>query len=163
MGSCCSRPPTDEAEAEQAGLLHAYAESAAEAAEPDRFANLSAAEVARIKEEEQLKALEQRTTEALINISHHAAFGEPAMGGSGHHARDYTEVLRRFNQQVRLPLVALAGGGGDVAGVLADAAVADADVRLLDAAIARVIDAISAVHIDAPPGDCVVPLSMASD
>ncbi|KAJ2358088.1 hypothetical protein IWW50_003149 [Coemansia erecta] len=158
MGFCCSKPQVDEDDTEHAALLD-HAESLHAPSEPDRFANLSVEEVARIKEEERLKVLEQRTTEALINISHRSSFAGQTMGSSGHNARDYTEVLRRFNQEVRLPMVVLAGSG-DVVATLADGRITDADAALVDDAINRVIDAISTVHIDLPPGDCVVSLSV---
>ncbi|KAJ1744449.1 hypothetical protein LPJ78_000010 [Coemansia sp. RSA 989] len=164
MGFCCSKPQVDEDETEQTALLGEHAESIHEPQVPDRFANMNSEEVARIKEEERLKALEQCTTEALINISHHSGFAGQAMGSSGHHARDYTEVLRRFNQEVQLPMVTLAGPGGvDVAAVLSDGRISERDAELMDTALNRIIDAISVVHIDPPPGDCIVSLSIPSN
>ncbi|KAJ2784678.1 hypothetical protein H4R18_000969 [Coemansia javaensis] len=172
MGFCCSRPEADDADVERTALLGEYAESVHEPETPDRFANLSPDEIARVKEEERLKALEQRTTDSLINISHHTAFahGLP-LGGSGQHSRDYTEVLRRFNEDVRLQMVTLSGvvvdrrqpaGNADVVAVLTGGRIPDADAELLDRAICRVGDIISAVHIDPPPGDCIVSLSISS-
>ncbi|KAJ2159697.1 hypothetical protein GGF46_002822 [Coemansia sp. RSA 552] len=169
MGICCSRPRVDDDDDEHAALLGEASESITEPQTPDRYANLSAEEARRLREEERLKVLEQNTTEALINISHHTSFGPgPAMTGSGNHARDYTEVLRRFNQEVRLPLATLAGPsevprGVDVAAVLAEGRIADADAGLIDDAINRIIDVISIPHIDPPPGDCITSLSVPSD
>ncbi|KAJ2083678.1 hypothetical protein H4R24_000636 [Coemansia sp. RSA 988] len=110
---------------------------------------------------------------ALINISHHSGFtqGQP-MASSGNTSRDYTELLRRFNQEIRLPMVTLSGpaessragsGGVDVASVLSGGRIAKADAVLIEDAINRIIDAISTAHIDPPPGDCVVSLSIPSD
>ncbi|KAJ2552734.1 hypothetical protein EV175_003201, partial [Coemansia sp. RSA 1933] len=73
MGFCFSKPHVDDDEDhERAALLDEGSdevESVQSPLVPDRFANLSAEEVARLKEEERLKNLEQRTTDALINIS----------------------------------------------------------------------------------------------
>ncbi|KAJ2806185.1 hypothetical protein H4R20_001788, partial [Coemansia guatemalensis] len=110
---------------------------------------------------------------ALINISHHVGFTQgQALASSGNTSRDYTELLRRFNQEIRLPMVTLAGpaetsrggtGSVDVASVLSEGRITKADVVLIDDALNRIIDAISTVHIDPPPGDCVVSLSIPSD
>ncbi|KAJ1727478.1 hypothetical protein LPJ61_004546 [Coemansia biformis] len=172
MGSCCSRPEVDEGEVERTALLGEYAESVHESVVPDRFANLSPEEAARIKEEERLKDLEQRTTDALINISHHTTFAHgQTMAGSGHHSRDYTEVLRRFNEEIRVQLVTLSGvvvdpqeqpTTVDVAGILAGARIPDADTELLDDALAQISDIVSTPHMDPPPGDCIVSLSIPS-
>ncbi|KAJ2752841.1 hypothetical protein IWQ56_006686, partial [Coemansia nantahalensis] len=135
---------------------------------PDRFANLSPEEAARIKDEERLKKLEQQTADALINILHDAPFTQgPGMASSGHQSRDYTEVLRRFNEEIRLPMVTLSGVAADpqrqpaavdIAGVLAGAHISDADAELLDDTLFRINEVISTVHMDPPPGDCIVSL-----
>ncbi|KAJ2608193.1 hypothetical protein H4S08_004545 [Coemansia sp. RSA 1365] len=174
MGFCCSKPQVDEDEDEHTALLGEHAESIHEPQVPDRFANLSAEEIAQIREVERLKSLEQRTTDALINISTHQAglTQGHGMGNSGNTSRDYTELLKRFNQEIRLPMVKLSGpaessragsGGVDVASVLSEGRITKADAVLIEEAINCIIDTISTVYIDPPPGDCVVPLSIPSD
>ncbi|KAJ2715406.1 hypothetical protein H4R19_001224 [Coemansia spiralis] len=103
-----------------------------------------------------------------MSISHDAPFSQgPAMASSGHQSRDYTEVLRRFNEEVRLQMVTLSGvvadaqkqpATMDIAAVLAGAHIADADAELLEDTLIRISDIVSGEHMDPPPGDCIVSL-----
>ncbi|KAJ2861149.1 hypothetical protein GGI22_002529 [Coemansia erecta] len=172
MGFCFSKPHVDDGndnDDEHAALLdegEVDAESVHSPLVPDRFANLSPEEVFRLKEEERLKNLEQSTTDALINISsdradfmHPQAFG--GGGGMGGGSRDYVDILRRFNQQIKLPMVVLSGPSEvDIVAILSDPHVPEAHIRLIDDTINRIIDATSFIYIEPPPGDCIVPLSV---
>ncbi|KAJ2509943.1 hypothetical protein GGI11_005683 [Coemansia sp. RSA 2049] len=185
MGFCFSKPRVDDDDDghrnhERAALLDDGAsdsESARMPLEHDRFANMSAEEAARLREEERLKRLEQNTTDALINIAsdradfvHTQAFGGGGSNGSngGGRSRDYVDILRRFNQQIKMPLTVLAGpleaaARADVVAILSDPHVPPASVRLLDDTITRIIDITTAQYIAPPPGDCIVPLSLSID
>ncbi|KAJ2538572.1 hypothetical protein EV175_006453, partial [Coemansia sp. RSA 1933] len=114
--------------------------------------------------EERLKNLEQRTTDALINISSDRAdFMHPQVfgGGVGGGSRDYVDILRRFNQQIKLPMVVLSGPGEvDIVAILSDPHVPEAHVRLVDDTINSILDVTSVPYIEPPPGDCIVPLSV---
>ncbi|KAJ2098289.1 hypothetical protein GGI09_003391 [Coemansia sp. S100] len=172
MGFCFSRPAVDDSDTEQSALLgnQYYSGRPERAVQDDQFAHLSAAELAQREEEERLRNLEQSTTEALINISQRGDFAHAqtftSNSGSSH---DYTEILRQFNQKIKLPMVTLAGPAevprgrsGDVVAILAEGRISDADVRRLDDAIDFVIDAITDVHIYSE-GDLIVPLSASSE
>ncbi|KAJ1645186.1 hypothetical protein LPJ64_003190 [Coemansia asiatica] len=165
MGFCCSKPIVDDEDNEHAALLHEVADEAAALPASDRFANMDPEEAARVREEERLKIIEQETTEFDYMHGHASMFN--GSGGS----RDYADILRRFNQQIKLPMVTLTGpveearrgsNGLDVFGILADAHISAADIRLIDQTINSVLDAISEVCI-AQPGECVVPLSVDGD
>ncbi|KAJ2232887.1 hypothetical protein IWW45_004623 [Coemansia sp. RSA 485] len=173
MGLCCSKPVVDDDDNENTALLHEETDEAAVSPVPGRFANMDPEEAARIREEERLKRIEQETTDALINISQRFDYmhGHSSMYNGSGGSRDYVDILRRFNQQIKLPMVTLTGpveevrrgsNGVDVFGILADAHISAADIRLIDQTINSVLDAISDVRI-APPGECVVPLSVNGD
>ncbi|KAJ1666452.1 hypothetical protein IW140_004882 [Coemansia sp. RSA 1813] len=179
MGFCFSKPHVDDDDDnERAALLDegvVDTESVHSPIVPDRFANLSPEEVARLKEEERLKKLEQNTTDALINISsdradfmHPQAFGGGVGVGGG--SRDYVDILRRFNQQIKLPMVVLSGPGEaavarggshtDIVAILSDPHIPESHVRLVDDTINSIIDITSLTYIESPPGHCIVPLSV---
>ncbi|KAJ2744617.1 hypothetical protein GGI20_002832 [Coemansia sp. BCRC 34301] len=175
MGFCFSRPLVDDGTAEQSALLgdHYHGERADRAGR-DQFAHLSAEEIARSLEEERLRTLEQATTDALINISQRGdyAHAQTFTSNSGS-SRDYTELLRQFNQKIKLPMVTLAGpaevprgrsatASVDVVAILAEGRILDADIRKLDDGIDYITDAISDVHIHSA-GALIVPLSGSSD
>ncbi|KAI7832985.1 hypothetical protein BX661DRAFT_169513 [Kickxella alabastrina] len=147
MGFCCSKPQVDDDENENTALLREDTHESGSSPVFDRFANMSSGEIARFREEERLKSIEQQTTDS----------------------RDYGELLSRFNREIKLPMVTLPGpveeprrGGTDVAGVLADAHIMTSDINLLDWAIDGVLDAMMTVRID-PPGECIVALSVESE
>ncbi|KAI9506630.1 hypothetical protein GGI25_005306 [Coemansia spiralis] len=174
MGFCFSKPVVDDGDNENTALLDEPTVTAHTPPVPDRFANLSPEEVTRIKEEERLKMLEQKTTDALINISSHRAdfmHTQPFGGGGGGGSRDYAELLHRFNQQIKLPMTTLSGpaeiarneaSGVDVVGILSDPYIPESNIKLVDDTINKVIDVISDIYIDPPPGDCIVSLSFKS-
>ncbi|KAI8322204.1 hypothetical protein GQ54DRAFT_297534 [Martensiomyces pterosporus] len=169
MGLCISRPEIDDVDDEQTALLRDNATQSQTDTVPNRFANMSPEEIARIQEEERLKTLEQKTRDALINISHRADFMHGQSFSSN--SRDYADLLCRFNQQIKLPLTTLVGPAeeprrgarhADIAAVLAEGHIPDSDVELIDGTIDRIISAISVIHIDVP-GDCIVPLSLQNE
>ncbi|KAJ1893730.1 hypothetical protein LPJ66_005589 [Kickxella alabastrina] len=171
MGFCCSKPQVDDDENENTALLREDTHESGSSPEFDRFANMSSGEIARFREEERLKSIEQQTTDALITILHRSDFThrQSSVYNGNTSSRDYGELLSRFNREIRLPMVKLPGpveeprrGGTDVAGVLADAHIMTSDINLLDWAIDGVLDAMMTVRID-PPGECIVALSVESE
>ncbi|KAJ1939335.1 hypothetical protein FBU59_004158 [Linderina macrospora] len=167
MGLCISRPEIDDVDEQTALLRASDAHQASQATPgiPDRFANKSPEEIAQLQENERLQALQKRTTEALINISHHSELlhGQTFNSGGQH---GYEDVLREFNRQIKLPMVSLVGPGeahgADIASVLANGRIDQRDVEVLDATIAMLLDAVTTVHIE-DVGECVVPLSLQDD
>ncbi|KAJ2460472.1 hypothetical protein GGF42_000815 [Coemansia sp. RSA 2424] len=176
MGFCFSRPLVDDGTNEQSALLgDSYYGDRAGQAVRDQFAHLSAEELARSQEEERLRVLEQVTTDALINISQRGdyAHAQTFTSNSGGSTRDYTEILRLFNQKIKLPMVTLAGPAEvprgrsvtasiDVVAILAEGRISEADIRNLDDAIDFITEAISDVHIHST-GALIVPLSASSE
>ncbi|KAJ2811692.1 hypothetical protein GGI24_006793 [Coemansia furcata] len=174
MGFCFSRPAVDDDDTEQSALLGTqyYSGRPERVVNTDQFAHLSAEELAQREEEEQLRTLEQVTTDALINISQMGDFAHAqTFASNSGSSRDYTEILRQFNQKIKLPMVTLSGPAdvhrgrsatADVVAILSEGLILDGDVRRLDDAIDLVIDAISVVHIHSE-GDLIVPLSASSE
>ncbi|KAJ1938100.1 hypothetical protein EC988_007694 [Linderina pennispora] len=161
MGLCISRPEIDDVD-EQTSLLRSGdgVQPAATPAVPDRFANKSPSEIAHLQETERLQALQKRTTESLINISHHAGIMHGQSFNNG--GRGYAEVLRAFNRQIALPMARLPGPKADIARVLAGGRIEQQEVEALDTTISLVLEAITAVHVE-DVGQCVVPLSLQDD
>ncbi|KAJ2681982.1 hypothetical protein IWW39_006176 [Coemansia spiralis] len=174
MGFCFSRPAVDDDATEQSALLgnQYYSGRPERVVQNDPFAHFSAEELAQREEEERLRALERQTTEALINISQRGDFAHAqTFASTSGSTRDYTEILREFNQKIKLPMVTLTGPAEfprgrstntDVVAVLAEGRILDADVRRLDDGIDFIIDAISDTHIRSE-GDLIVPLSASSE
>ncbi|KAJ1997449.1 hypothetical protein GGI04_005399, partial [Coemansia thaxteri] len=177
MGFCFSRPLVDDGNSEQAALLRDQDDAGTGTAERhshEHLASMSTEELAYIKEAERLRALEQITTDALITISQRPDFAHAqTFSSNSGNSRDYTEVLRRFNQQIKLPMVSLAGpaeaararagaAGVDVMAILADGHIPDADIRIIDDAIFGILEVATDPHFSST-GDLVMSLSVSSD
>lgn len=162
MGVCCSRPlQSSPSTASSVADEHTGLLSNSQPYEPHPHSHLTTEQQAQQREEDRLRHLEQTTMDALIaqrqsvgDFPHHLEpFGQHPGG------KDYTEVLRRFNQQIKLPMVSIASKSQNGAvGVLAGGKVEKRWMEMVGWAGEQAMGVVEGEFMDIPKDELVVRL-----